>query len=250
MDNYLDLANGLSLYIVVGVILAFITFTCVLFMVKSYRAGIRIGMDRKVLKKAITSSASFTVLPSVSILLGVIALSGNLGIPISWLRLSVIGNLQYEATVASIAAESMGTKLDSALLSMDHLVTIMLVMTVGIIWGCILSITMLKSYAGKLKRKTAGKQDNEVAAGRKGFASIAMIAMFIGLCATFLGSYVGDLVRNKAVLPIVTAAISALAMYFVLLAYRKKGWSVLESFSLAISMICGMVGAVIVNLFI
>ena len=73
--SYLEIANSFPLYIIVGVILFFIAGLCVLFIVKSYRAGLAIGMDRKVLRKAITSSASFTVLPSVSILLGVIALS-------------------------------------------------------------------------------------------------------------------------------------------------------------------------------
>ena len=145
--SYIEAANALPLYLIVGVILLFIAALCVLFIIKSYRAGVRIGMDRKVLRRAITSSATFTVLPSVSILLGVIALSGSLGIPASWLRLSVIGNLQYEATVAEIAANSMGLSLNATELTVSALSTILLVMTVGIIWGCLLSIfTMKKSY--------------------------------------------------------------------------------------------------------
>ena len=63
------------------------------------------------LKRAIISSATFTILPSISILLGVIALSGTLGVPFSWLRLSVIGALQYELNVAEIAAQSIGLSL-------------------------------------------------------------------------------------------------------------------------------------------
>ena len=71
--SYLESANSLPLYLIVGVVLLFIAGLCLLFIVKSYRAGLAIGMDRKVLIKAVTSSASFTVLPSISILLGVIA---------------------------------------------------------------------------------------------------------------------------------------------------------------------------------
>ena len=148
--SYIEAANSLPLYLIVGVILLFIAALCVLFIIKSYRAGVRIGMDRKVLRRAITSSATFTVLPSVSILLGVIALSGSLGIPASWLRLSVIGNLQYEATVAEIAANSMGLNLNSTELTVSALSTILLVMTVGIIWGCLLSIFTMKKYSAKL----------------------------------------------------------------------------------------------------
>ena len=43
------------------------------------------------------------------ILLGVIALSGSLGTPWPWLRLSVIGALHYETSVADAAATSSAT---------------------------------------------------------------------------------------------------------------------------------------------
>ena len=95
MEQYLAGVNSMTFYAIVAVVLGFITVMCFVFLVKSYKAGIAIGMDPKVLKKTITASATFTLLPSISILLGVIALSGTLGVPFSWLRLSVIGALQY-----------------------------------------------------------------------------------------------------------------------------------------------------------
>ena len=107
-SEYVASVNSVFFYLLVALVLAFITVMCFVFLVKSYRAGIAIGMDRKVLKKAIISSATFTLLPSISILLGVIALSGTLGVPLSWLRLSVIGALQYELNVAEIAAQRVG----------------------------------------------------------------------------------------------------------------------------------------------
>ena len=67
--SYIERANALPLYLVVGIILLFIIFICIVFMVKSYRAGKKIGMDEAVLKKAVTSSAAFTFLPSISILI-------------------------------------------------------------------------------------------------------------------------------------------------------------------------------------
>lgn len=243
--KYLELANGLLVYLIVGVILLFVAGLCVLFIFKSYKAGLRLGMDKKVLKKAITSSATFTVIPSISILLGVIALSGSLGVPISWLRLSVIGNLQYEATVAQIAAESIGTKLDSAVLNMDDIVTIMMVMTVGIIWGCLLSIVSLKKYSTALKRKP---QELTKEGKKKTFSSFAMIAMFIGMCATFTGSYIARAIVYKEMIPILTATVSAASMAAFEYLAGKKGFSVLENFSLAGSMIIGMVASVLMSL--
>lgn len=242
--SYLEIANSFPLYIIVGVILFFIAGLCVLFIVKSYRAGLAIGMDRKVLRKAITSSASFTVLPSVSILLGVIALSGSLGVPVSWLRLSVIGNLQYEATVAEMAAESMGKALDSSVLDIDNLVTILAVMTFGIIWGCLLSIFTLKKYSSKLSI-----QRNKTEKGKSGgFANIAMTAMMIGLCSAFIGSYMATAIRAVSFIPFLTALASALFMALFEYVAKKTGSELLDSFSLALSMLFGMVGSVFMNM--
>ena len=235
--GYLEKVNSLSLYLIVGGILLFISFLCIVFIVKSYRAGLKIGMDKKVLKRAITSSATFTVLPSVSILLGVIALSGSLGIPASWLRLSVVGNLQYEATVAEIAASSMGLSLNN--LNTDALSTILLVMTVGIIWGCLLSIFTMKKYSSKLSIKSSGEKKGS------SYASWAMVAMMIGLCSTFVGSYIAGAIVNKNLVPFITVLVSALFMaIFELLSKKHKAF---ENFSLAISMLLGMTGAVIVS---
>ena len=103
--DYFSQANSAPLYILVGVVLLFVAISCVLFIRKSYLAGLKMGMDRSVLRTTITSSALFTVLPSISILLGVIALSGSLGVPSAWLRLSVVGNLSYEAIAAEAAAQ-------------------------------------------------------------------------------------------------------------------------------------------------
>jgi len=243
MEAYLKQANAPLLYLVVGIILLFVATLCLLFIRKSYKAGLAMGMSKDVLKRTITSSVTFTILPSVSILLGVIALSGSLGLPASWLRLSVVGNLQYETTVASIAATSMGKRLDATLLTVDDLVTILLVMTIGICWGCLLSITTLKGYSSKLKVKPAKTGETQ-----KSFSSYAMVAMFIGMCATFCGSYVATAIAIKQFIPLFTTLISALAMGVFEYFSKRKDIAVLESFSLAGSMLLGMIGAVLLSL--
>ena len=150
MGDYLSNVNAGILYLIVALVLAFITVMCVIFLVKSYRAGIKIGMDKQVLRKTIISSATFTLLPSISILLGVIALSGSLGVPFSWLRLSVIGALQYELNVAEMAAQSLGLAgLKPEAMSMGAFVTIALVMTAGILGGVVCCLFFLKKYLSK-----------------------------------------------------------------------------------------------------
>jgi len=53
--EYLSSVNSGAFYLIVAGVLTFITIMCVVFLVRSYRAGIKIGMDKAVLKKTIIS---------------------------------------------------------------------------------------------------------------------------------------------------------------------------------------------------
>lgn len=260
MNEYLSQVNAAPLYFIVGGVLLFIAVMCVVFIVKSYRAGIAIGMDPKVLKRAMTSSATFTVLPSVSILVGVIALSGSLGVPISWLRLSVVGALQYELNVAEIAATAMGLSgLKVTEMTVSVFVTVVMVMTVGILGGVPCCIFGLKAYLRKVKGKKRSVAETETVESaenpkteekpkKPGFGAYATVAMFIGLCSAYIGSYVGSFARLGNYMPLFTAVVSAAIMavfeYFTV----KKGKAGLDNFSVAGSMLVGMIASVLVNL--
>ena len=52
--------NSLPMFLIVGVVVAFIAALCVVFLVRSWRAGVALGMDKARLRRAITSSATFT----------------------------------------------------------------------------------------------------------------------------------------------------------------------------------------------
>jgi len=238
----LERLNSPAMYLIVGGAIALVVAMCVYFMVKSWRAGVAVGMDKRVLKKAIVSSATFTVLPAFSVLLGVIALSGSMGIPLPWLRLSVIGNLQYEVNVAQIAATSVGlTGLKITELTADAFVTIALVMTAGILGGALLCLFTLKPYAKKL-----GGKPNTAGSGKKSFGDWAMIAMFVGMCAAYIGSYAGEAAQG-AYLPLATALIAAAAMALCEALERKAGMRWLENFDLAASMLVAMGAAVLLG---
>lgn len=233
--------NSLPMFLIVGVVVAFIAVLCVAFLVRSWRAGVAMGMDKAKLRRAITSSATFTLLPSVSILLGVIALSGSLGIPLPWIRLSVIGALHYEGNVADIAARAAGMSggLGSEALTAPVFLTIALVMTAGILAGCILCVFCLKAYMKKV-RGAAQKQKS----GKKGFGDYMFTAMFVGLVSAYIGSYLGEWTSAGNYMPLFVAAVSAAAMGLFEYLARKKGMTWLDNFSMAGSMLVGMAAAV------
>ena len=237
--------NSLPIYLICGVIILFVLIMSIFFMIRAWKAGIAIGMDKTKLRRAVTSSVTFTMLPSISILLGVIALSGSLGVPLPWLRLSVIGALHYETSVADIAARAIGLSgLNISEMTAAAYTTIALVMSAGIIWGMLLTVLFNKSYLKRLqrpKKKTASKSG-------KGFGDVAMTAMFIGLVAAYVGSYVGTFTSTGNFMPLVVLAASAVAMAVFTFFSEKKQQTWLDNFSVAGSMLCGMAAAVLAGL--
>ena len=246
----LSLLNSAPMYAICGGIIAFVAAVCIVFMVRAYRAGIAMGMDPVKLKRAITSSATFSVLPSVGILLGVIALSGSLGTPWPWLRLSVIGALHYETQVAQAAAEAVGIGgLSAADMTAQAFSTIALLMSVCIMWGMVLSVFFNKRYLGRLG---SGKKSS----GGAGFGDTAMTAMFIGLVSAYIGSYIGGFVSGGGLfsfsgsfMPLIVVFVSGLVMAGFIYLSEKKNLAWVESFSIAGSMLIGMAAAVVVKLF-
>ena len=240
--------NAPPIYLICGGIIAFVAILCVIFLIRAWRAGIVLGMDRTKMKRAITASATFSLLPSVGILLGVIALSGSLGIPWPWLRLSVIGALHYETQVAQAAAEQVGMgTLSAAKMTPGSFATIALLMSICIMWGMVLSIFFNKKYTQKLTVK-----ENKAGGG---FGDVAMTAMFIGLVSAYMGSYIGAFVSGAGAfrlrgdwLPLLVALVAALSMAGFTALSEKKNLRWIDSFSIAASMLLGMAAAVLASL--
>ena len=246
--SVLEQLNGSGLYWICGGIILFIAVVCVVSMARAWRAGKALGMDVTKMRRAVTSSATFSILPSVGILLGVLALSGSLGTPWPWLRLSVIGALHYETQVADAAAEQLGIRLGADTMTVEAFSTIALLMSICIMWGMILSALFNKRYSARLQQKP----QQQKAGG--GFGDRAMTAMFIGMVSAYVGSYIGGFVSGNGRFsfsgywtPLVVVAVSALAMAAFTYFSEKKGKEWLDNFSIAGSMLIGMLAAVLVG---
>ena len=226
--------NSPVMYLICGGIVAFVAAVCVLFAVRAWRAGKAIGMDPAVMKKVVTASASFSVFPALAILLGVIALSGALGI-------------HYETQVAQGAAEQAGISLSGSEMTVSAFSTIALLMSVCIMWGMVLNLFLNKRYTNRIARPAKeGKGDS--------FADHAMTAMFVGLVSTYLGSYLGQWISGNgrftfsgSLLPLLTAGCGALGMAVMTVLADKSGKKWLEAFSLALAMLFAMGCAVLLK---
>lgn len=247
--------NSPVLYLICGGIVLLVAVICMIFAVRAYRVGKAIGIDVSKMKRVIVASATFAVLPSVGILLGVIALSGSLGTPWPWLRLSVIGALHYETQVAEAAAESVGMgKLSASAMTASGFSTIALLMSFCIIWGMLLMIFNGKAYSTKLvlpKPQTAETDGKKPKRNLKAFGDVAMTAMFIGLVSAYIASYIGQIVSANGLftftgswLPLAVACVAALAMEGFLLIREKAKADWIDGFSIAGSMLIAMTAAI------
>ena len=184
--------NSWVMYLLYGAIVAFITFESVFYLVRSVLRAKKLNMDMGKIKKVITSSISFSILPAIGIGIGVVTLVGALGIAFPAIRLSVIGSLQYEAQMAGGAADAItGTEnglttiMNSGGISGDQFLTIAVIMTVGIIWGPLFVSTVFKKLQPKLSKLASLNLGSEVEMldeGKKNnMGDLIFSIVFIGL---------------------------------------------------------------------
>ena len=237
--------NHPVLYILVGLLVAVVLGQSVYFLVKALRRSKQIGMDQAKIRKTIKTAAVFTVAPAVSIVISVITLSKSLGLPLPWLRLSVVGSLSYEAIAASNAVSAMGLtlgKIES--LTAQQFVNITLVMTISIMLG----IWLVPAIGKKLLGGMSSLENRD-----KKWAEIFQNAMFIGMIAAFLGFVFcdfsrlwipGDYSPTSGLIPVCVLVVAAVVMVICGLLMKKPKFAWLGDYALPISLILGMASAI------
>lgn len=237
--------NHPILFVLAGFLIAVVLGQSVYFLVKALRRSKQIGMDQAKIKKTIKTAAVFTIAPAVSIVISVITLSKSLGLPLPWLRLSVVGSLSYEAIAASNAVSAMGLtlgKIDN--LTAQQFVNIALVMTISIMLG----IWLVPVIGKKLLSGMSSLENRD-----KKWADIFQNAMFIGMIAAFLGFVFcdfgrlwtpGDYAPTSGLVPVAVMAVAAIVMVACGLLMKKPKFSWLGDYALPISLILGMASAI------
>ncbi len=238
--------NHPILFLLAGILIFSVLAQSVYFLVKALKRSKAIGMDQDKIRKTIKTAAVFTIAPAVSIVISVITLSKSLGIPLPWLRLSVVGSLSYEAIAASNALSAMGLELGKVdTLTAQQYVNISLVMTISIMVGIWLVPVIGKKLLGGMS-KLESKD--------KKWADIFQNAMFIGMIAAFLGYVFCDFSRlwnpvegysaTSGLIPVAVMAVSAIVMVVLGLLMRKPRLKWLGDYALPISLVLGMASAI------
>jgi len=229
--------NSTFMYIVAVIVILFVLAQSVFFLVRAYRRGKELGISSAKLKKTILSTTVFTLAPALSILIGIITLAKFLGIPLPWIRMSVIGAITYELPAATSTANALGVSLSETITDPKTYTAIAWVMTLGILPSLILPPILMKKIRGGVIKMQAKDQK---------WGDLFMTSLFLGMISAFLGMVFAD-VRTGIVgwIPIFVLLVSAALMAVCGLLIKKFKW--LETYAMSISMVGGMIFACLIT---
>lgn len=231
--------NSSFLYTLAAIVILFVIVQSFFFLIRAYKRAKKIGMDMKQLRRTILSTAIFTIAPAISILLGVITLSKFMGLPLPWIRLSVIGAITYELPAATTTANALQVSLSETITDPRVYSAIAWVMTLGIMPSIILVPVLLRRIQkGLLSIKNKDSR----------WGDLFVTAMFLGMISAFLGMVFANIRGGMAGwIPFFVLLCSSLLMAVcgILITKYKMNW--LQNYALPISMLGAMAFAVFIT---
>ena len=231
--------NSGFLFVIAAFVVLFVIAQSVFFLIRAYKRGMELGIEKRKLKKTIISSAIFSVAPAISILLGVITLSKFLGLPLPWIRMSVIGAITYELPAATSTATALGISLSETVMDAKVFSAIAWVMTLGVLPSIVLVPILLKRIQTGLVN--IRNKDSK-------WGDIFIPAIFLGMIAAFSGMVFSG-VHNGLVgwIPVFVLFFSAIIMGICGLLIKKCGQKWLENYALPISMLSAMIFSILIT---
>ena len=230
------MVESFAIIYVLGAIIALtIILMSLAFLFKALKRAKAIGMDKKVVVEAIKNSAIFSIVPSIPIVIGVGIMMQFVGLAIPWIRLTVIGALQYEILALSNAG--------AAVVGADEvtIATAVVVMTISIISGPLFNAIFYKKYQTKLlelQQKNERKMNAVTGALLGGMLAGIMSSLIVG--GFFgIGNPVTDAsgITTYGEITLITLAASVVltGLCGVILLVGKQKW--IESYTLPISIL-------------
>lgn len=232
MNDYLELANAPVMMTAAIVVVAFVALQSVLFLAVALRRGARAGLSRERMAKAFRTGATTSVIPTLPIVVALLAIAPVIGVPVSWMRLSVIGSAPYELMAAGIGAKSMGVdSLGGAGFTPTVFANAVWIMCIGSFW----SIMLVSIFYKGIKRRYSLKAKADTR-----WREVMTGACFMGVFALFMADPI-----TTGGSALVAFAAAAVAMLVCLALVVKLGLEGLKEFALTISMLAGMAACVL-----
>ena len=246
--------NSWLMYVLYAGVVVIVVAMSVYYIIRSVRRAKQLGMDMGKIKKVVTTSATFSVLPAIGIGIGVVTLIGSIGIALPSIRLSVIGSLQYETMMADGAATALAgsmTDLIAKGVTAKDFVTIATVMTIPIVTGPLLVLVAYRRFQPKvqmLSATTSNKGGVSINIGDLMF-QVVFIGMILGYLAMSVTEIATGAVYVDAYYNFIAIVVAAICMYVFELLINKARQKWLDSFSTAFSMLIAMAVVAVISYF-
>lgn len=222
--GFYDVAESKFLYICVIFGIAYVLAVSFYYLKKCLKRGKELGISRQTMKAVAKSSATFSLIPSISIVAGLVTLAALLGTAWPWFRLSVVGSVSYEIMASDMALKTLDVNPATAAARAFGLV--MFVMSIGIAGSHIFDILAVeKIHLGMVKLKETDRKWGALSSSI--FMTALMVVFMVPLVLTG-GAYLMTLLTSMAVC----------ALLGIVVNKTKAAW--LNNFILAICLITAM----------
>ncbi len=232
--NFLEVANSKLMLGLCFVAITVVFVQSILFIRVAWRRGVEVGIDKGVMKKVMTNSVIFSVIPSLPIIIMLMVLSVPLGRYFPWLRLSVVGSASYESMAANMVATGSGLEsMTDPNMTLAIFTSAMWVMTIGIVWGIIFNIFFMRSLDNFSKKAKASNNT---------FVPVFSAALFLGMLSVLGVPHAANAARPIGIVSFIAAAVGALLCSKVAEITKVRA---ISEFSLPISLLIGMATAIV-----
>ena len=233
MATIKDIINSPLLLTLVCGGLLYITAFSVVYLLKARKRALEMGITRQEISDIIKSSLIFSVVPSLSIVIGLVALAASLGTVWAWWRLSVIGSLSFETQIASSLAPTLGFSTTTELMNNatgEQFGVVMILMSVGMLAGFAILLPFGKKLMTSVDKSKGGNGWSNVLSG---CFMLTLLAVYVPILL------ISDTIQA---LVMITGLIVAVVLGIVA---KKPGMAWVNNFIMAGSMVVGMVSALL-----
>ncbi|MGN0299166.1 MAG: DUF5058 family protein [Lachnospiraceae bacterium] len=230
------ISSPLLLILVVGGLLYIAGFSLV-YLKKAYKHCLDLGMTKEELSNVIKSSLIFSIVPSLSIVVGLFVLIAVLGTVWAWWRLSVIGSLSYETMISSSIAQILGYASSADMIeaaSGSQFGVIMILMSVGMLSGFFVLLPFGKKLCKSVDRSESASKGGST--WKNVLSGVFMLVMFSVYIPILLFT------DNVQAAVMITGLIIAIGVG-VLAKKPKLAW--LNNFVMAFSMLGGLISSLL-----
>ncbi|QWB96440.1 DUF5058 family protein [Mycoplasmatota bacterium] len=154
---HLDFFDKWWIYALVGVIFLYVLAQSLTALIKAVRQAKKLGFSKTQIREVISSSAIFSIAPSMAILISLLLLSKVFGPWVAGLRLGTLGAVTYELPAAINVIEGAFQADINGVLTSEMVVTALWVMTLGCVPPLLLVPFFYKKISARfdaIKEKT------------------------------------------------------------------------------------------------